>query len=68
MYGLTVNSPTTPLTAARITRRAPRQTLRDPADGEGIAGRSVRNIALWNSYLPPACVRTMVLMGWDKST
>ena len=30
--------------------------------------RSNRNIALWNSYLPTACVRTMVRLGWDYST
>ena len=30
--------------------------------------RSARNIALWNSYLPTACVRTMVRMGWDYTT
>jgi hypothetical protein len=29
------------------------------------ATRSARNISLWNSYLPAACVRTMVRMGWD---
>jgi hypothetical protein len=32
------------------------------------AARSLRNIALWNSYLPPDCVRTMVRMGWDYTT
>jgi hypothetical protein len=32
------------------------------------AQRSAKNIALWNSYLPTACVRTMVRMGWDYST
>ena len=30
--------------------------------------RSARNILLWNSYLPAACVRTMVRMGWDYTT
>ncbi len=32
------------------------------------ATRSARNIALWNSYLPTECVRTMVRMGWDYTT
>jgi hypothetical protein len=32
------------------------------------AARSARNISLWNSYLPTACVRTMVRMGWDYTT
>jgi hypothetical protein len=32
------------------------------------ARRSAENIARWNSYLPAACVRTMVQMGWDYTT
>ncbi len=32
------------------------------------AARSARNISLWNSYLPTACVRAMVRMGWDYTT
>jgi len=32
------------------------------------ARRSVQNILQWNSYLPPACVKTMVRMGWDYTT
>ena len=32
------------------------------------AKRSVKNILEWNEYLPSACVRTMVRMGWDLST
>jgi hypothetical protein len=32
------------------------------------ATRSRGNIALWNSYLLPACVRSMVRMGWDYTT
>jgi hypothetical protein len=32
------------------------------------AARSAKNISLWNSYLPTACVRTMVRMGWDYTT
>jgi hypothetical protein len=35
-----------------------------PAD----AARSARNIAVWRSYLPTACVRTMIRMGWDYTT
>ena len=32
------------------------------------AKRSAKNIARWNSYLPAACVRAMVQMGWDYTT
>jgi hypothetical protein len=32
------------------------------------AARSARNIALWNAYLPTACVRAMVRSGWDYTT
>jgi hypothetical protein len=32
------------------------------------AKRSAKNIARWNSYLPAACVQTMVQMGWDFTT
>jgi hypothetical protein len=32
------------------------------------AKNSVKNILLWNSYLPSDCVRTMVRMGWDYTT
>jgi hypothetical protein len=32
------------------------------------AARSAKNIADWNSYLPTACVREMVRMGWDYTT
>ena len=32
------------------------------------ARRSAKNIARWNSYLPAACVRTMIQMGWDYTT
>lgn len=32
------------------------------------ATRSAKNIAEWNSYLPTACVREMVRMGWDYTT
>jgi hypothetical protein len=32
------------------------------------AARSAKNISLWNSYLPAACVRTMVRKGWDYTT
>jgi hypothetical protein len=35
---------------------------------ESDAARSARNIAVWNSYLPAPCVRTMVRMGWDYTT
>jgi hypothetical protein len=32
------------------------------------AAHSAANIARWNTYLPCACVRTMIRMGWDYST
>jgi hypothetical protein len=32
------------------------------------AVRSTKNIALWKSYLPTACVRKMIRMGWDYTT
>jgi hypothetical protein len=32
------------------------------------AARSAKNISLWKSYLPTACVRTMIRMGWDYTT
>jgi hypothetical protein len=32
------------------------------------AKRAAKNIARWNSYLPAACVRAMVQMGWDYTT
>ena len=32
------------------------------------ATRSAKNIAECNSYLPTACVREMVRMGWDYTT
>jgi hypothetical protein len=32
------------------------------------AARSAKNISLWNSYLPTACVRSMIRMGWDYTT
>jgi hypothetical protein len=53
-------------------------TLRRPGPQETVlchvplraadAARSAKNIARWNSYLPAACVRTMVRMGWDYTT
>lgn len=32
------------------------------------AARSEENISTWNTYLPEQCVKTMVAMGWDRST
>jgi hypothetical protein len=32
------------------------------------AARSEENILQWMSYLPTACVKTMVEMGWDVTT
>ena len=30
--------------------------------------RSAKNIAVWASYLPSACVEAMIKMGWDITT
>jgi hypothetical protein len=30
--------------------------------------RSENNILMWMSYLPEACVKTMIVMGWDATT
>lgn len=30
--------------------------------------RSQNNILLWRSYLPDGCVKSMIHMGWDRST
>jgi hypothetical protein len=30
--------------------------------------RAAANIAEWSSYLPANCVRTMISLGWDRST
>jgi hypothetical protein len=30
--------------------------------------RSTRNILQWESYLPKACIKTMIKMGWDRNT
>jgi hypothetical protein len=35
---------------------------------EPYAARSARNIAAWESYLPPDCVAAMIKMGWDRTT
>jgi hypothetical protein len=32
------------------------------------ANHSRDNIARWSTYLPADCIRTMVDMGWDRST
>jgi hypothetical protein len=40
----------------------------EAAEADGGRARSARNIALWSSYLPADCVKTMIDMGWDRST
>jgi hypothetical protein len=30
--------------------------------------RSERNVLQWMAYLPEACIRTMIQMGWDVTT
>jgi len=32
------------------------------------SARSEKNILKWMSYLPSICVKTMIKMGWDKTT
>jgi hypothetical protein len=44
--------------AARIGARA------NAAD----SARSEKNILQWVAYLPRNCVKTMIRMGWDKTT
>ncbi len=46
---------------------------RDPPNngepvGDAVAARSKENILQWIAYLPRACVRAMIKMGWDKTT
>jgi hypothetical protein len=38
-----------------------------PANAAASA-RSEKNILQWVSYLPRTCVKTMIKMGWDKTT
>jgi len=38
-----------------------------PADAADSA-RSEKNILQWVTYLPRTCVKTMIRMGWDKTT
>jgi hypothetical protein len=37
-------------------------------ENDGGRTRSAQNIAQWISYLPPDCVKTMIDMGWDRTT
>lgn len=53
-----------PLLPGSIHGQAPART---PSRAAGIA-RSAKNILEWNSYLPLDCVKTMVRMGWDRTT
>jgi hypothetical protein len=51
----------------------PEEAAEGPAAIEGWvnphdAARSEENILQWMSYLPEDCVRTMIEMGWDKTT
>jgi hypothetical protein len=36
--------------------------------GKPDTARSICNILQWTSYLPKACVKTMIKMGWDRNT
>jgi hypothetical protein len=49
-------------------RHAPEKVLFHAPLCAADAARSAKNIALWKSYLPTACVRTMIRMGWDYTT
>ena len=51
-----------------LQRRAPERALFHAPLCAADAARSARNISLWKSYLPTACVRTMIRMGWDYTT
>jgi hypothetical protein len=51
-----------------LHRRAPERALFHVPLCAADAARSAKNISLWNSYLPTACVRTMIRMGWDYTT
>ena len=42
--------------------------LKDESVSLNQADRSRVNIETWSAYLPDECVRTMVAMGWDRST
>ena len=53
----------------RLRRDLDQEPLPDPMPlSREDARRSAKNIARWNSYLPAACVRTMIQMGWDYTT
>jgi hypothetical protein len=37
-------------------------------DDDALAMRAALNVQRWKSYLPDDCVRTMIEMGWDRTT
>jgi len=41
--------------------------INEPADAAS-AARAADNILLWTSYLPPDCIKSMIAMGWDRTT
>jgi hypothetical protein len=49
-------------------RRFSHKTIRRVPLRAADAKQSVKNILMWNSYLPSDCVKTMVRMGWDYTT
>ena len=59
-----------PKTPTSINRRSlsPETNRRRVPLRAADAKNSVKNILLWNSYLPSDCVKTMVRMGWDYTT
>ncbi len=52
---------------ARRTSDLPKALFHTPLCAAD-AARSRANIGRWNSFLPSACVRSMVRMGWDYTT
>ena len=46
----------------------PEDDKKENSESTSQTARSMDNIAAWNTYLPEDCIRTMVAMGWDRST
>jgi len=50
--------------AAPIEAEAPIESMVSDSD----IARSEENILQWMQYLPPDCIQSMIIMGWDVST
>ena len=48
--------------------RTSEETPADESVALSQANRSRDNVARWRAYLPESCIRTMIDMGWDRST